>query len=92
MTVAVPIATPVKVVAHFPEDRVQLAPTVPTAVSEDVKLTVPVGVFEAVVVSVTVAVQVEVALGAIVLGLQATTVEVLSLLGGESVYVPSVAV
>jgi nucleoid-associated protein YgaU len=79
VTVAVPAATPVKVTVHIPEDRVQLASTVPTAVSDDVKVTAPVGVLEAVVVSLTVAVHVEVALGRIELGLQATLVAVLSL-------------
>ena len=74
-----PAATPVKVVVQWPDDSVQLAPTVPTAVFDEVKLTVPVGVLEAVVVSVTVAVHVDVPPGAIELGVQATAVEVLSL-------------
>ncbi len=60
MTVAVPTATPVKVTEHLPADKVQLAPTVPTAVFDDVKLTEPVGVLAAFVVSATVAVQAEV--------------------------------
>jgi hypothetical protein len=81
MTVAVPTATPVNVTEHLPDDRVQLAPTVPTAVLDDVKLTEPVGVLETVVVSVTVAVQVEEALGRIVPGVQVTAVDVLSLEG-----------
>ena len=67
-----------KVTAQLPDVNKQLAPTVPTAVFDDVKLTVPVGVFAGVVVSVTVAVQVEVAPGTIVLGLQTTLVEVVS--------------
>ncbi len=79
MTVAVPTATPVKATVHLPDDKMQLAPTVPTVVSDDVKLTVPVGVLDAVVVSVTVTVQVEVAPGRIVLGLHATLVDVVSL-------------
>src|SRR5438552_16345407 len=87
VTVAVPAATPVKATEHLPEDRKQLAPTVPTAVSEEVKLTTPVGVFEAVVVSVTVAVQVETPVGTIEPGLQATLVEVLSLV--TTPYVPA---
>ena len=80
MTVAVPIATLVKVAMHLPDDKVQLAPTVPTDVFEDTKLTEPLGVFEGVVVSVTVAVQAEAPVGKIVLGLQVTAVAVLSLL------------
>jgi len=87
VTVAVPAATPVKATEHLPEDRMQLAPTVPTAVLEEVKLKVPVGVFEAVVVSVTVAVQVETPVGTIEPGLQATLVEVLSLV--TTPYVPA---
>jgi hypothetical protein len=47
-------------------------------VLDDVKLTEPVGVLAGVVVSVTVAVQVEVPPGRIVAGLQATAVDVLS--------------
>lgn len=78
MTVAVPEATPVKMTVHLPALSVQLEPTVPTAVFEEVKLTLPVGTLEAVVVSVTVAVQVDPAPGAIDAGLQATAVEVLS--------------
>jgi len=79
VTVAVPGATPAKVTGQLPDTRVQLAATVPTAVLEELKLTVPVGVFEAVVVSVMVAVQVETPVGTIEPGLQATLVEVLSL-------------
>ena len=78
MTVAVPLAMPAKTVMHLPALRVQVAPTVPTAVFDEVKLTAPEGVFEAVVVSVTVAVQVEVPPGAIELGVHETAVEVLS--------------
>jgi len=87
VTVAVPTATPVKVTVHLPDDKVQLAPTVPTDVFEDTKLTVPLGVFDADVVSVTVAVQAEVPVGAIVLGLQATAVDVSSLLVAVTVTV-----
>jgi len=79
VTVAVPAATPVNVTVHIPEDRLQLAPTVPTAVFDDVKVTVPVGVLDGVVASLTVAVQVEVAPGRTEPGLQATLVAVLSL-------------
>ena len=80
-----PAATAVNVTVHEPDVKVQLAPTVPTAVFEDVKLTVPVGVLDAVVVSVTVTVQVEVPPGAIEPGLQETPVVVLSLLGAVTV-------
>ncbi len=76
--VVVPAFRPVKVTEQLPDTRLQLATTVPTAVSDEVKLTEPVGVFAGVVASVTVAVQVEVPPGRIVLGLQATAVEVLS--------------
>lgn len=73
------MVTPAKETVHLPKDKVQLAPTVPTAVLDEVKLTLPPGVFAGVVVSVTVAVQVESPAGTIVLGLHATLVEVLSL-------------
>ena len=83
MTVAVPVATPVKVTEQLVTlavvDKAQLAPTVPTLVFEETKLTLPVGELVGVVVSATVAVQVEVPVGMIVLGLQATPVVVLSL-------------
>jgi hypothetical protein len=78
VTVALPEATPVKVTEQLPAVNIQLAPTVPTAVFDDVKLTEPVGVFAAFVVSVTVAVQLEVPLAEIELGLQTTAVAVLS--------------
>jgi hypothetical protein len=80
VTVAVPTATLVKVTEQLAVvgDKGQLAPTVPTAVFDDAKLTEPVGVLDAVVVSVTEAVQVEVPPGTIVVGLQATTVLVVS--------------
>jgi hypothetical protein len=70
----------VKATWHVPDDKVQLAPTVPTAVFDDVKVTEPVGVFDRDVVSATVAVQVEAPPGTTVAGLQATPVDVLSLL------------
>ena len=89
MTVAVPVATPVKLTEHVetvvdvPEGaNVQLAPTVPTAVFDDVKLTEPLGAagtVGGVVVSVTVAVHVEVAPAEIEAGLQTTAVDVLSI-------------
>ena len=67
------------VTVHEPDDdSVQVAPTVPTAVLDEVKLTLPVGMCEAVVVSATVAVHVEVPPGGIELGLQETVVDVLS--------------
>src|SRR6266566_778308 len=76
--VAVPVATPVKSAVHLPADSEQLADTVPTPGFDDAKLTVPVGTFEAVVVSGTDAVQVEVPPMAIVLGLHAILEDVLS--------------
>jgi hypothetical protein len=92
VTVAVPTATPVNFAVHVPDDKVQLAPTVPTRVFEDTKLTEPPGVFDAVVVSVTVAVQVEVPVGMMVPGLQATLTAVLSLLVIVTVIVAAVLV
>ena len=76
--VAVPVATLVKSAVHLPADSEQLADTVPTPGFDDAKLTVPVGTFEAVVVSGTDAVQLEVPPMAIVLGLQAILEDVLS--------------
>ncbi len=70
---------PVKSAVQVPAVvSVQLVPTVPTVVLEDVKLTVPVGVFAAFVVSVTVAVQVDVPPTLMLAGLHATPVEVMS--------------
>jgi hypothetical protein len=64
VTVAVPAATPVKVTEQLVgltvPVRVQLAPTVPTAVLDETKVTVPVGAVGVGEVSVTVAVHVEV--------------------------------
>ena len=79
VTVATPGATPVKAAVQLPPDKVQLAATVPTRVLEDTKVTLPVAVLAGVVVSATVAVQVEIPVGTIVLGLQATLVVVVSL-------------
>jgi len=61
LTVAEPGATPVKVTVQVPvPPSVQLAATVPTAVFDDVNVTVPLGVMAVPTsVSVTVAVQVE---------------------------------
>ncbi len=92
VTVAVPVATPVKATEQVPDTRVQLAATVPTAVFEDTKVTVPVGVFAGVVVSETVAVQVEVAPIPILFGLQTTAVEVLSATRGLTVIVAATLV
>jgi len=78
VTVAEPGATPVKLTEQLPDTKLQLAPTVPTAVLDETKLTEPVAVFAAVVVSVTVAVQVETPPMLIEAGLQTTAVEVLS--------------
>lgn len=63
---------------QLPPTREQLDPTVPTLVSEEMKLTVPDGTFAVVVVSETVAVQVETAPMLIDAGAQDTDVEVLS--------------
>ena len=82
MTVAVPVAVPVKVTEQLPDVRPQLAalrepPVVP---ADNVKVTVPVGVFDGVVMSETVAVQVDAWL--ITTGLlQLTAVDVLSFTG-----------
>jgi hypothetical protein len=76
--VAVPAATPVNFAVHMPDESVQLAATVPAAVFEDVKVTVPVGMLEGVVVSVTVAVHVEAPVGMIVAGVHTITVDVVS--------------
>jgi hypothetical protein len=58
VTVKLPPATPVTVTEQLPvKSRVQLAPTVPTVVSDEVKLTVPDGIFDGVVVSDTLTVQ-----------------------------------
>jgi hypothetical protein len=69
----------VSVTEQLPEDNVQLAPTVTIPVFDDVKLTVPVGVLDGVVVSATVAMQLEVPPMLTVLGLHDTVVVVLSL-------------
>ena len=87
VTVAEPGATPVKLTEQLPDTKLQLAPTVPTAVLDETKLTEPVAVFDAVVVSVTVAVQVETPPMLIEAGLQTTAVEVLSF---TTVIVPEV--
>lgn len=77
-----PDATPVRLTEQLVTlavvDKEQLAATVPTAVFDETKLTLPVGALAGVVVSATVAVQVEIPVGMIVLGLQATLVDVLS--------------
>jgi hypothetical protein len=78
----------VKVTEQTPvESNVQLVPIVPTVVSEDVKLTSPVGTFEAVVVSVTVTVHVEVLPTLIDAGAQVTLVEVSSKTGVDTLKV-----
>ena len=76
VTVVVPAATPAKSAVQVPADNVQLVATLPTPGFDDAKLTVPVGVFEGVVVSGTVAVQVDLLPEAIVLGLHAILDEV----------------
>jgi len=67
------------------EPRVQLAPTVPTAVFDDAKLTVPDGILDVELRSETVAVQVEVWPTEMRLGAQTTSVDVLSLTGATTV-------
>lgn len=64
---------------HFPPDSVQLFATVPILGLEDAKLTVPLGVFELVVISGTVAVQEEEPPEVIELGLQVIVDDVVSL-------------
>jgi hypothetical protein len=54
VTVKLPAATPVIVTVQVPEVRLQLAATVPTVVSDEVKLTLPDGLLAGVVVSETV--------------------------------------
>ena len=54
VTVKLPTATPVIVTVQVPDVRVQLAPTVPMVVSDERKLTVPVGMLAVLVVSETV--------------------------------------
>ncbi len=76
--VAVPVVMPVKSAVHEPADSVQLAATAPTLGSDDVKLTTPVGVFEAVVVSGTAALQIDFSPEAMVPGLHAILEDVLS--------------
>jgi hypothetical protein len=79
VTVKPPEATPVTVTVQLPDAKVQLAPTVPTVVSDEVKLTEPDGTFDGVVVSPTVTVHVEVPPRATMDGLHETLVEVVSL-------------
>jgi len=57
VTVKLPEATPVIVTVQLPPDNVQLAPTVPTVVSDEDRLTEPDGVLAGFVVSATVTVQ-----------------------------------
>lgn len=90
VTVAEPGETPVKDTLQLPLTRGQLAPTVPTELAEDVKVTVPVGVFAALVVSVTVAVQVEVPPMLMLAGAHETEVDVLSSGAGVTLIVPEV--
>jgi len=73
-----PGARPVKVTEQLPETKLQLAPTVPAAGFDAVKLTVPVGVLEVEFRSVTVAVHVDVWPTRMMLGAQTTPVDVVS--------------
>lgn len=54
VTVKLPTATPVIVTVQVPDVKLQLATTVPTVVSEEVKLTVPAGILAALKLSATV--------------------------------------
>jgi hypothetical protein len=91
VTVAEPGATPVNVTEQLPvESRVQLAPTVPTVVSDELNVTLPDGIFDMEVVSETVAVQVEVPPMLMLAGAQDTEVEVLSRTTAVTVIVPEV--
>lgn len=74
---------------HVPEARVQPASTAPMRGYVDVRLTLPPGVWLAVVVSTTVTTHVEVPVGTIVLGEQLMLVEVLSLLAMLTVTLPA---
>ncbi len=73
-----PAATAVSWAVQLPSESVQLACTVPTLVSEEEKLTVPVGVFEGVVVSGTVAVHMDFPPESMLLGLHAMLADVVS--------------
>src|SRR5438093_10150181 len=73
-----PRAGRLTVTGHVVSSRVQLVSAVPVVVLYNVKLTVPDGVFAGVVVSETVAVQVDVPPMLIDAGAQTTVVEVLS--------------
>jgi hypothetical protein len=78
LTVAEPAATQVKVTVHVPvPPNVQLAATVPTAVFDDVNVTVPLGVMAVpTLVSVTVAVHVDAPPMLMLDGAQETLVDV----------------
>ncbi len=67
-----------KVTVQLPDVKEQLAPTVPTAVFDDVKVTEPVAVLAAFVVSVTVALQLDVPPMLMLAATQETLVDVLS--------------
>ncbi len=61
--VVLPEVRPVNVTGQLPaDDKMQLAPTVPTTVLDETKLTVPDGILAAFVVSATVAVMIAVQL------------------------------
>ncbi len=84
-----PAATPVIVTVQLPPDNVQLASTVPTVTSDEVKLTVPDGVFAGVVVSATVTLQ-DPVVPAVSEAAHETVTEVSSSVGGVTVK-PTVA-
>ena len=74
-----PAATPVSVTEQVPATNAQLAPTVPTRVFVEARLSIPPGILPAVVVSATVTTHVDVPVGTIIAGLQTILSEVLSL-------------
>jgi len=86
VTVKEPDATPVTVAVQLPPDNAQLAPTVPTAVSDEERLTLPDGVFAGFVVSATVRVQ-EPVRPTVTEAEHDTTVVVSSFVGGVTVTV-----
>ena len=79
-----PAATPVIVTVQLPPDNVQLASTVPTVTSDEVKLAVPNGVFAGVVVSATVTLQ-DPVVPAVSEAAHETVVEVSSSVGGVTI-------
>jgi len=87
VTVAVPTATPVKVTVQLRDVNMQLASTVPTELLDETRLTLPVAVFSGAVVSATFTEHEEVEPTLMLLGVQATLVEVSSFVGTVTVIV-----